>query len=394
MSGTLTVVILSLLLGLQPVTTDLYLPALPALQDGFGANMTQAQLTLSALLLAFGLSQLFWGPLSDRYGRRPVLLWGLGAYVLASIGCTLAPTIHALIIWRTVQGLALGAAVVCARALIRDLYNPVDGVRIMSKGQTGLGIIACVSAPLGGLLSDWLGWRYAMLALSLFGLATLLLVALRFKETAHDRNPQALHPRTLLATWRSVVSNRTFWAYSALSAAAYGGLFTYLASSSFIFIQVLHISKPVYGLMMFLTCLAYILGTWLCRRLLPRMGIQRSVALAAGFSLTGGTLVAVLALMGIQSVWAILAPMMVFMLAHGVLQPCSQSGALGPFPFAAGAASALNGLLMVSAAFLTGSWLGTHMDGTVMPLAYGMWFWSALIALSAWTLVQKYGAST
>jgi DHA1 family bicyclomycin/chloramphenicol resistance-like MFS transporter len=101
-----------------------------------------------------------------------------------------------------------------------------------------------------------------------------------------------------------------------------------------------------------------------------------------------------LALMGIQSVWAILAPMMVFMLAHGVLQPCSQSGALGPFPFAAGAASALNGLLMVSAAFLTGSWLGTHMDGTVMPLAYGMWFWSALIALSAWTLVQKYGAST
>ena len=107
----LIVLMLSLLLGLQPITTDLYLPALPALTAGFGAPIAQAQLTLSALLLAFGLSQLVWGPLSDRFGRRPVLLVGMSAYVLASLGSTLSASMEMLIVWRTVQGVAMGAGV-------------------------------------------------------------------------------------------------------------------------------------------------------------------------------------------------------------------------------------------------------------------------------------------
>ena len=109
MPAGLIVVILSALLGIQPVTTDLYLPALPALTESFGAPMTHAQLTLSALLLAFGCSQLIWGPLSDRFGHRPILLWGLAAYKLASIGSTLAPAMSALIGWRIVQGAAMRA---------------------------------------------------------------------------------------------------------------------------------------------------------------------------------------------------------------------------------------------------------------------------------------------
>jgi MFS transporter, DHA1 family, multidrug resistance protein len=385
------VLFLSLLLGLQPVTTDLYLPALPALTQGFGAAMSQAQLTLTALLLAFGLSQLAWGPISDRFGRRPVLLWGMGAYVLAAVGSTLAPSMEALIVWRTVQGAAMGAAVMCARAIVRDLYQPIDGMRIMSKGQTGLGVIACLSAPLGGLLSDWLGWRMALAALSLFGAATLLLLLLRFEETCKTKNPRALVLGVLLQTWRSILGNPTFWAFSALSAASYGALFTFLASSSFIFIAVLKVSKPAYGLWMASSALVYILGTLLCRRLLPRLGIKRTVALAAVLTLSAGTAIGLLAWLEVISVWALMGPIWVFMLAHGVHQPCSQSGAVGPFPLAAGAASAWNGFLMMLAAFATGSWLGGHMDGTVTPLAYGMWFWSVLIALFAWTLVQRHG---
>ncbi len=197
MSPGLIVVVLALLLGIQPVTTDLYLPALPALTEGFGAPVSQAQLTLTTLLLAFGMSQLVWGPLSDRFGRRPVLLWGLGAYTLASIGCALAPSMPLLIVWRTVQGAAMGAAVMGARAIVRDLYTPEVGARVMSKGLTGLGIIACTCAPLGGLLSDVLGWRYALAALAVFGALALALVALRFEETVPRKNPLALHPAQL-----------------------------------------------------------------------------------------------------------------------------------------------------------------------------------------------------
>lgn len=391
MSPTLVVLVLSLLLGIQPVTTDLYLPALPALTDGFGAPMAQAQLTLSALLLAFGVSQLFWGPLSDRFGRRPILLWGLAAYVVAAIGSALAPSMALLIIWRIVQGAAMGAGVMCARAIVRDLYTPVAGARAMSRGLTGLGVIACLSAPLGGLLSDIFNWRAALLALAVFGAVSLAVIALRFEETLGLKNPRSLEPRTLMRTWWAIVRNPTFVAFSMLSTASYGALFTFLASSSFVFIGVLGLSKTRYGLVMFSMSFVYILGTFACRRLLPRFGVRRSVAIAAVLTLAGGLLTAALAWAGVRSVWAILLPFYLFILAHGVHQPCSQSGAVGPFPGAAGAASALNGFLMMLAAFAMGGWLGAYMDGTVFPMVHGILFWSVCIALTAWTLVQKYG---
>lgn len=391
MPSGLTVLVLSLLLGLQPITTDLYLPALPALTEGFVAPMAQAQLTLTALLLAFGLSQLIWGPLSDRFGRRPILLVGMSAYVLASIASTLSPSMQMLIVWRTLQGAAMGAGVMCARAIVRDLYTPAQGARVMSKALSGLGVIACLSPPLGGLLSAWFNWRLALLTLAIFGALTLGLIALRFTETVPQKNLAALQPAALARTWLAILRNPTFIAFSALSSASYGGLFTFLAASSFVFIKVLGWSTSQYGLLMFSNALAYLLGTFLCRHWLARFGVRRAVALAGGLSLTGGTLMGTLAMFSVHNGWAIMLPQYLFMLGHGVHQPCSQSGAVGPFPRAAGAASALNGFLMMLAAFVVGNWLGTHMDGTVFPLVYGVWFWSVLIALAAWTLVQKQG---
>jgi MFS transporter, DHA1 family, multidrug resistance protein len=391
MTPGLVVLVLSLLLGIQPVTTDLYLPALPALTEGFGAPISDAQLTLTALLLAFGVSQLVWGPLSDRFGRRPVLLLGLGIYTLASIGCALAASMPLLIVCRTLQGAAMGAAVMGARAIVRDLYTPESGARVMSKGLSGLGVIACAAAPLGGWLADALGWRYALAALAVFGAASLALVALRFEETAPRRNPLALRPRTLVVTWWAILRHPAFLTWSALSTASYAGLFTFLASSSFVFIKVLGLSRTQYGLVMFSMAFVYLAGTFLARRLLPRFGVRRSVAIAGVLTLGGGTLMGVLALSGLQNGWAIMLPYYLFMLAHGVHQPCAQSGAVGPFPQAAGAASALNGFLNMIAAFIVGGWIGTRLDGTVFALTNGVWFWSACITALAWTLVQRYG---
>jgi MFS transporter, DHA1 family, multidrug resistance protein len=397
MSPALIVLLLALLLGLQPVTTDLYLPALPALTEGFGASMAQAQLTLTALLLAFGLSQLVWGPLSDRFGRRPVLLWGTAAYVVAAVGSVFATSMDLLIVWRTVQGAAMGAGVMCARAIVRDLYQPVEGARVMSKSLSGLGVIACLSAPVGGLLSDVAGWRIALLAPGVFAAVALAMVAWRFKETVPARNRQALHPVELARSWLQILRNPTFLAYSALTTGTYLGLFTFLATSSFVFIKVLGFSRTQYGMLMFSMSLSYIVGTFLCRSLLMRLGVRRTVAIAGGMSLAGGTLMGLLAIAGWgqpwYGAWAVMGPYYLFSMAHGVHQPCGQSGAVGPFPQMAGTASALNGFLMMIAAFFMGGWLGRHMDGTVFPLVYGVWFWSALLALTAWTLVRKHGAS-
>lgn len=391
MSQVTVVFVLALLMGIQPVTTDLYLPALPAIAEGFGATMAQSQYTLSALLLAFGVSQLIWGPLSDRFGRKPILLMGLCLYTFAGVGAAWADSIQLLIIWRILQGLAMGAVVMCGRALVRDLYDPLDGARVMSKGLTGLGILACLSAPLGGFLSVHLGARAVLLSLVVFGVLSFLVITLRFKESLQHKNLHALKPVTLLQTWWMILKNPVFLTYSALSSASFAVLFVFLASSSFVFIKLFGFSSVMYGLIMFGMSAHYIAGTFLCRWLLQRYGIRRTVAVAGGISLLGGTQLAVLAFAGVHSFWAVLLPIYLIAVGHGIHQPCGQTGAIVPFGKVAGTASAVNGFVMMVAAFATGAWLSRHLDGSVMPMVIGMWFWTACIATIAWTAVQKYG---
>jgi MFS transporter, DHA1 family, multidrug resistance protein len=391
MSSSITVILLTLLLGIQPVTTDLYLPALPALTDGFGAHTAQAQLTLTALLLAFGASQLIWGPLSDRFGRRPILLWGLGLYAAASVLAAIAPSMQALVFARALQGAAMGAAVMCARAIVRDLYAPELGARVMSKGLTGLGLFAVVSPPLGGWVAQALGWRAALGLLAVFGVCTLVFVALRYQETLRAPKLDALQPTAMLRAWGQILQHPTFWAWALLQTASYGGLFTFLAASSFVFLKVYGLSPSTYGLLMCTASGTYIAGTFLCRWLLPRYGLKRSVRVAGALSLAGGSGVGLLALMGWHQPAAFLLPFYLFMLGHGIHQPCSQSGALGPFPQMAGTAAALAGFIMMCVAFSVGQWLGWRIDGTVFALTNGIWFWSVMIALIAWTLVQRFG---
>ncbi|OYU30650.1 MAG: Bcr/CflA family drug resistance efflux transporter [Comamonadaceae bacterium PBBC2] len=395
MSRHLVVALLALLLGLQAVTTDLYLPTLPAIRDSLGASMGEVQLTLTALLLAFGLSQLVWGPLSDRYGRRPVLLWGMGAYVIASLACVAAPGIGWLIAARTVQGIAMGAGVMAARAIVRDLYQPHEGAQVMSQALTGLGMIACTCAPVGGLLSDWVGWRYALLSVTLFGALTWGLLVWGFQETLTQRRMDALRWDSL---WRSnlqIIRHPVFRTWCALSSASYLGLFTFLATSSFVFTQQLGYSKTVYGLLMFTMSLSYILGTFWGRWMLRRTSMHRTVGVAAGLSLGGGVLLTVLAYVGPDQpwygAWAVMVPVYFYMFGHGVHQPCGQSAAVAPFPLQAGTASALNGFLMMLGAFFMGGWLGRNMEVPLWALAHGMLLWSAVIAAVAWTAVQRHG---
>jgi MFS transporter, DHA1 family, multidrug resistance protein len=389
--ATVVVVVLALLMGIQPVTTDLYLPALPAIAEDFGATMAQAQYTLSALLLAFGVSQLLWGPLSDRYGRKPILLAGLSMYTLAAVGAAWADSIQLLITWRILQGVAMGAVVMCGRALVRDLYDPIDGAQVMSKGLTGLGVLACISPPLGGFLSDHISAKAALMAMAVFGVLSLFVVIIFFKESVRHKNLRALVPTSLVRNWWMILKNPVFLTYSALSSASFCVLFVFLASSSFVFIKLFGFSSATYGLIMFGMSTHYIAGTFLCRWLLVRHGATRTVAIAGGISLFGGTLLGMLWLSGLHSVWAVLLPFYTIAVGHGIHQPCGQTGSIVPFGKAAGTASAVNGFLMMVLAFATGAWLSQHADGSLMPMVMGMWFWTACIAAIAWIPVQKYG---
>ncbi|MCR5882852.1 multidrug effflux MFS transporter [Rhizobacter sp. J219] len=391
MSPATVVLLLTLLMGIQPVTTDLYLPALPALTRDLGANIASAQLTLSALIICFGFGQLVCGPLADRFGRQPVLRVGLSLYTIASVLSAAAPAIEWLVLWRALQGAAMAAAVTCGRSIIRDLYAPHEGARVMSRALTGLGTIAMASPVLGGVLVEYFNWHAALTVLAVFGAVALGLVLWRFEETVPARNPSATRIVPMLRNWRSVATHPTFLAWATLSALTYGGLFVTLAGSSFVVIEVLGISRAGYGLFLLSSSIAYTAGTFLCRRLLLSRGLRGAVAVGGALSLAGGVSMAALSLFGVHNVWAIAVPQWLYALGHGIHQPCGQAGAVGPFPEKAGTAASLSGFGMSVSAFLVSTWLGKHLDGTVYPLTLGVGVFGVGIALVAWTLVQRHG---
>jgi MFS transporter, DHA1 family, multidrug resistance protein len=384
---------LAVLLGLQPVTTDLYLPALPLLARDLTAPMPLVQLTMSALLLAFGLGQLLMGPLSDRFGRRPVLLGGLALYTLASLLGTLAPDIQVLVMARILQGVGMAAAVACARAMVRDLFEPHEGAHIMSLALSGLGVIAILAPGVGGLVAASGGWRAALTVVTLAGLGVGLGVAWRLPETAKALNPRALAPRPLWRAFARVAQHPASRAWTALIASTYAGLFILLAGSSFVYMGTLGLSARAYGLSMSAASFSYLCGTWCCRRLLTRTSLAGTVWWGAWFSLAGGVGMLGLAWSGEPPFAAVLLTHCLYAFGHGIHQPCGQAGAVAAFPQQAGVASAWSGFVLALTAFLVGLWLGQAMDGRLITLASGLCAGALATTTVAWTLVRRHGDS-
>ncbi|MEY2654024.1 MAG: hypothetical protein RLZZ524_1052, partial [Pseudomonadota bacterium] len=356
-----------------------------------GTTVATAQLTMSTLILAFGLAQLVWGPVADRHGRRPVLLLGIALYLLAVLAGMLAPHIGFLIVARAAQGAALAALVVVARAMVRDLYAPAEGTRVMSWAMSGLGLIAIGSPLLGGWVTSSWGWRAPFAVVALFALAIALWIWRVVPETIPQTNPDALRPGPLLASWRRILVNRNFLAWAGLTSATYAGLFLFLAGSPFVYIDVLGLSPAGYGLALCSSSVAYLAGTFMCRRWLVRHGPVGAVQRAAGWTLAGGLTLAGLALAGVQTVWAVLLPQLAYAYAHATHQSCGQAGAVSQFPREAGAASALAGFILAAVAFGVGNLLGLTLDHTTLPLALGIAMASVLTAAVAWTQVRWHG---
>jgi MFS transporter, DHA1 family, multidrug resistance protein len=391
MSRPWVVFLLTLLLGIQPITTDLYLPAMPAMTQALSAPVSAIQLTLSGLIIAFGTGQLVWGPLADRHGRRPVLLAGLCLYTVASVGSSLAQHVEALVAWRVLQGLAMASAITCARSMVRDLYEPAEGAKVLSRGLSGLGVIALLTPLVGATLAHWVSWRATLMAVTLCGLFVLACVFWRLEETVPRRNREATRLGPLVQNWALILGHAGFRAWTALLMCTYGGLYLFLSASSFVYIEALGLSPLQYSVFLSSNSIAYLLGTFACRRLLARRGLAGAARIGGLFSAVGGLSMAALALAGFASPWTVAIPHAVFAFGHGINQPCGTAGSVGPFPDKAGTAASLSGFLMMVVAFLIGLWLGQSLNGTVMPLALGMGLFGSLCGLVTWTLVRWHG---
>ncbi|MDH3474815.1 MAG: multidrug effflux MFS transporter [Rhodospirillales bacterium] len=385
-------VLLTMLVAFGAISTDLYLPSLPAIGAGFGADTGQVQLTLSVFLLGFAVSQVAYGPLSDRFGRRPVLIGALGVYVLASLACMTAPGIGSLITWRFFQALGACAGVVLGRAIVRDIYGREGAARMLSYMGMAMALAPALGPILGGYLQVWFGWRANFAVLSAFGAASLLGVLVLLPETNRWRDATATRVLQIARNYRTLAGDPVYLGYVLVCAFSYSGIFAFISGSSFVFIGGLGLTPDRYGLCFAAIVVGYMVGAFASGRLTLSLGIDRLVLAGAAIGLAGGVAAFALALAGIASVTGIIAPVFVFMIGVGLMLPNAMAGAIGPYPRMAGTASALLGVIQMTLAAVIGIAVGQAQDGTARGMN-GAIAAVALAALLAYLGLVRRGAA-
>ena len=362
-------VLITAMLMMQPLSTDLYLASLPSLASGFQVPVSTVQLTLSLFVIGFGGAQLIIGPLSDRFGRRPVLLIGLCLYVVASALCGLATSIGLLIAARFLQALGCCSAVIIARAIVRDAYAPEDSARLIARASTWISLAPIIGPILGSYLQVAFGWRAAFVALGLFSSIVLVACILRLPETNEHKNPQATNLSGMLANYRLVLGSRVFWIHALPGAFSYGVIFLFISGSSFVLINVLGVPTQWFGYCFALGVSGYMTGTLICRRLLKSISSVAALRIGTSCSLISGSFFLATTIAGLAH-WAIMVvAMFMAMVSHGINFPVTQSGAVSPFHKQAGTAAGLMGALLMLFAFLVGSLVGATNNGTLYPMA-------------------------
>lgn len=368
-------VLLGVLTALGPLATDMYLPSLPALTEGFGATPAQGQLTLSAFLVGFASTQIFYGPLSDRYGRKVMLLAGLVVFAIGSLLCAFAPSLPVLIAARVLQAIGASGPIVLARAVARDLYSGRRAGQELARMATIMGLVPMLAPLAGALIALWFGWRGTFVASAGLGVVLIVMVALRLPETRPDSDAPST-PLGMLRVFAHLIRDRVFLVYTALVCMSYSGIFTFISVSSFILQGVYGLTPMLFGAAFGFCSFAYILGTIAGRRVAGRLGIDAGIALGIILMAAGGFLMILAVQADFGGVYAIIAASAIFFAGNGSSLPQAMAGTLMPFPDAAGAASSLMGVCQMVSAALVGIAVAALLDFNLfdhraMPLAVG-----------------------
>ncbi|MEK9832530.1 MAG: multidrug effflux MFS transporter [Rhodospirillaceae bacterium] len=346
--------LLGLLVSFAPMTIDLYLPAFPIMARDLATDAESIQLTLSVYMVGFALSQTIFGPISDRFGRKPTIMIGTSIYLVASVACALATTVEQLIVFRLFQSIGAAAAPVVARAVVRDMFTREEAARMYSVVTTVVAIAPVVAPVLGGFIVVWLGWRANFWVLTGFGASAMLLVIVMLPETNRNPDPNATRIGQMLRNFATMLSNRAYLGYVLTVMGNFSGLFAYLLGASFVLVDQLGMSPTSFGLSFGAASVGFMSGAFLGSRIVRYAGVERMCLAGTSFTAAGGALVFVLIWSDVISIWSIIVPTIVYFFGMGMSQTNIQAGAISPYPQMAGAAASLLGLAQyVSAGLLS-----------------------------------------
>ncbi len=355
-------VLLALLTAIGPLSTDMYLPSLPRIVADFGSSVAEVQLTLSIFLVGFATGMLVYGPLADRYGRRPVLIAGLTILLAGTLACALAPTVETLILGRFVQALGGAGPVILARSIVRDLYSGARAGQELARMGAIMGVVPAIAPTIGGLLDGVGGWR-ASFVFTLAFAAVLAFVALtRLPETRAGDPTVRLSPAGIAADFGSILRSGAFRANVAILCAVYAGLFAYISGSSFVLQDHYRLGPIAFGLAFGAGAIAFTAGSLAGQRIVMRLGMSRVMGLGTATNAAGGVLMLLAALLGPGHPTEIFVPMMVYLAGLGLALPQATAAAIMPFPERAGSASSLMGFLQMVAGAVTGIGVGLAVE--------------------------------
>jgi len=361
------IVLLAALQAFGPLSIDMYLPGLPAIAKDLGGTESGMQMTISAFLIGLFIGMLFYGPLSDKYGRRPLLLGGMGFYVIASLGCILAQSVEQLVLLRLLQALGGAAASVLGRTLVRDLFPIDESARVLSLMHL-VTMLATLIAPLfGSFLLLTLGWRSLFAVLMLFASTTLLFVAWKIPEThrGESRNSSIL---AVFAAYLSIARHRQAIGYILCMSLTFAGMFAFITASPFVYINYFGVEPAHYAWLFSLNIGGVILFVTLNARYVKRVGTQPLLLAGAGLAAGSGILLLFCGLTSFGGLVPIVVGVFGFVGVTGLLGANCMAGLLAHYPQQAGAAAGLAVSTQFGLGALASSLAGSLHDGTPLPM--------------------------
>ena len=362
-------VVLGALTAMGPLAIDTYLPALPTIARDLQTSPALVQVSLSVYFVGIALGQAVYGPLSDRVGRKPALYLGLTLFIVASLGCALSPRVEALIVFRFLQALGGCAPLVVPRAIVRDLFDQRESVRMLSVLLLVMGLAPILAPLVGGQLLVRFGWRSIFWAHAVYGGVWLLAVVVGLRETLLAGRRRRARVAAILATYRTLLTDRAFMRQVLAGGLVFSGLLAYISGSPFVFIELFDVPPERFGLYFGVNAIGIIsasqLNRWLAARAEPAhiLRVVLPVSLVAGMTLLAN------AYTGYGGFAGILVPLFVFIATHGFVMPNTTALAMEPHGAVAGSASALLGSVQFVLGAVAGMLVGAAGTGTAVPLA-------------------------
>lgn len=375
------VVLLGALTGLTALSIDMSLPALPTFAAAFGTSADEATLTLSMFLAGYSASQLFYGPLSDRFGRRPPLIAGLVLYAVGGVGCALSGSIGQLVGWRLVQGVGACAGPILARAVVRDLYERRRAVQILSY-MTLITAMAPLLAPILGGYLLLLHWRAIFVLLALAGVGILVAASAGLPESIRWRNHRATRPAELARNLVDFLTRRVCVGYAFLVSFSFCGMFAYISGSPFVLIEVFGVPSNRFGYLFGLNAFALMAGALINSRLVRRVAPRTILRCGVVLMLVGGASISLSAALHFGGVFAIVGSILIYLLGMGMVTPNAIAAAMEPVPRMAGFASSLIGCLQTAGGSAVGYAIGAFYDRTALPMALAVGLSAALAGIT------------